>query len=236
MISAIILAAGESKRMGQPKMLLPWGEVSVINMSLSVFEKAGIEEIIIVTGGVREKVEETVKDYPVRTIYNCEYANGEMLSSLQCGLEAITSQTQAVLIGLGDQPQVEERSVRSICERYRENKSSLIVPSYPNAARASLAGGAFTLGGNPGDEITRPPARLYEEARAGNRIHGNQFRQYPGRPGYAGRLSKIKAIQQHSMKRSLLYKIVSTTGQDMAQKSYAASTRRTSTKYRLMAL
>ncbi len=130
MISAIILAAGKSKRMGQPKMLLPWGEASVIIHVLSVFEKAGIEEIIIVTGGAREKVEETVKDYPVRTIHNREYANGEMLSSLQCGLEAITSQTQAVLIGLGDQPQVEERSVRSICERYRENKPSLIVPSF----------------------------------------------------------------------------------------------------------
>jgi molybdenum cofactor cytidylyltransferase len=130
MISAIILAAGQSKRMGQPKMLLPWGEVTVIEHVISVFVKAGIEEILLITGGAREKVEEVIREYPVRLIHNQDYASGEMLSSLQCGLRALSSQTQATLIGLGDQPQVEARTVRLICQAYQRKKSGLIVPSF----------------------------------------------------------------------------------------------------------
>ncbi len=130
MIAAILLAAGQSKRMGQPKMLLPWGEVTVIEHVISVFIKAGIEEIIVVTGGAREQVEEAIRGYPVRPTHNPEYGTGEMLSSLQCGLRAPSSQARATLIGLGDQPQVEEGSVRLIREAYQRKKSGLIVPSF----------------------------------------------------------------------------------------------------------
>jgi len=130
MISAIILAAGQSKRMGQPKMLLPWGELTVIEHVISTFLNAGIEDIVIVTGGARDQVEKAIDKYPVRKIHNNDYATGEMLSSLQRGLRALPNQAQATLIGLGDQPQVQERSVRLICELYRESKSELIVPSF----------------------------------------------------------------------------------------------------------
>jgi len=130
MISAIILAAGQSKRMGQPKMLLPWGELTVIEHVISTFLNAGIEDIAIVTGGARDQVEKAIDKYPVRKIHNNDYATGEMLSSLQRGLRALPNQAQATLIGLGDQPQVQERSVRLICELYRESKSELIVPSF----------------------------------------------------------------------------------------------------------
>jgi len=87
MISAIILAAGASRRMGQPKMLLPWGKVSVLEHVISVFAGAGIEDILVVTGAVREQIEETVVKYgtrfPVRSVHNKKYSHGEMLSSLQ---------------------------------------------------------------------------------------------------------------------------------------------------------
>jgi molybdenum cofactor cytidylyltransferase len=53
-----------------------------------------------------------------------------MLSSIQCALEAMPDQAQAVLIGLGDQPQVQERTVQLICEEYQGSKSRLIVPSF----------------------------------------------------------------------------------------------------------
>jgi len=137
MISAIILAAGESKRMGHPKMLLPWGNDTVLGHVISTFKNAGVDEVLVITGGAREAVESLVSKRGVRTIYNEEFANGEMLSSIQCGIRAITpppiSQKErgaAVLIGLGDQPQVQERSVWMVCEAFRESKSNLIVPSY----------------------------------------------------------------------------------------------------------
>jgi len=130
MISAIILAAGQSRRMGRPKMLLPWGKSTVIEHVISTFLNAGIEDIVVVTGGARGQVEDAISQYPVRTIHNNDYAAGEMLSSIQCALRAMPEQAQAALIGLGDQPQIQERSVRSICEEYRDSQSRLIVPSF----------------------------------------------------------------------------------------------------------
>jgi molybdenum cofactor cytidylyltransferase len=130
MITAIILAAGESKRMGQSKMLLPWGNNTVLSHVVSIFQNAGVEDIVVVTGGYMTQVIKSLEKLKVRTTHNDEFANGEMLLSIQCGIKAVRSQTQAVLIGLGDQPQVQERSVRMVCDAYREEKSSIIVPSF----------------------------------------------------------------------------------------------------------
>lgn len=130
MISAIILAAGESKRMGQPKMVLPWGETTVLGQVISTFRVAGIDEIVVVTGGAREQVEKIANQNGVRSVYNAEYINGGMLTSLHHGLEAQTPQVRATLIGLGDQPQIQVGTVQLICKIYEEKKSTLIVPSY----------------------------------------------------------------------------------------------------------
>ena len=130
MISAIILAAGQSKRMGQPKMLLPWGKSTVIEHVISTFLSAGTEDLIVVTGGARKLVEAIVSQYPVRKIHNRDYAAGEMLSSIQCALRAMPDRAQAALIGLGDQPQLEEKNVRLIHQEFRVSQPSLIVPSF----------------------------------------------------------------------------------------------------------
>ena len=116
--------------MGQPKMLLPWGKGTVLTHVISVFQNAGVTDIIVVTGGAREQIEDLVSGLNIRTVHNEEYAKSEMLSSTKCGLRALTSQTQAVLIGLGDQPQVQEGSVRMVCETFQESMSNLVVPSY----------------------------------------------------------------------------------------------------------
>ena len=130
MISAIILAAGLSKRMGQPKMVLPWGEATVIENVIVTFMKAGVEDILVVTGGAQDHVEALLDRHPVRKVRNEDYASGEMLSSLQCGLSTIPDRAQAVLIGLGDQPQVQEGTIRLICNAYQTDNSLLIVPSF----------------------------------------------------------------------------------------------------------
>lgn len=130
MISAIILAAGESKRMGQPKMLLSWGKTTVLGHVISTFRQAGIEDVLVVTGGARDQVEEIIRSYGVRSIFNSEYAGGEMLISIQRGLGAQSQQTQATLIALGDQPQIQEGTVRLICERFKSTGSKLVVPSF----------------------------------------------------------------------------------------------------------
>ncbi|MGZ9220749.1 MAG: nucleotidyltransferase family protein [Anaerolineales bacterium] len=140
-ISAIILAAGESRRMGQPKQLLPWGKVSVLEHVISVFARAGIEDILVVTGAIPVQIEEAVVKYgtryPVRSVHNKVYPHGEMLSSLQCGLRALAplpsstaGSTAAALVGLGDQPQIQERSVKLVCEAFMQTESPLVIPSF----------------------------------------------------------------------------------------------------------
>jgi molybdenum cofactor cytidylyltransferase len=130
MIAAIILAAGQSKRMGQPKMLLPWGGVTVIEQVVATFRNAGVEEIVVITGGAREQVESLVGRFPIRTVHNPGYQTGEMLSSLQYGLSAMSPEVEAALIGLGDQPQVQETTVQRLRHGFLERGSLLLVPSF----------------------------------------------------------------------------------------------------------
>lgn len=129
MITALILAAGQSKRMGEPKMLLPWGETTVLEKVIATFESGGVDDILVITGGDREKVEALVGDSD-QTVFNPDYIEGEMLSSVQAGLAGLKPGVEAVLIGLGDQPQVQERSVRLVMEEYRKSDASVVVPSY----------------------------------------------------------------------------------------------------------
>ena len=130
MISAIVLAAGESRRMGQPKMLLPWGESTVLGQVISVLRSAGVEDIVTVTGGFREQVEAIATRKGSLVVFNPEYAGNEMLSSIQCGLRSLKAEAEATLICLGDQPQVQERSVRRVTETFEKSRSRLVVPSY----------------------------------------------------------------------------------------------------------
>ena len=133
MISAIILAAGESKRMGQPKMLLPWGEDTILGQVITTYKAAGVEDILVVTGGAHEQVDDIVRQHGARSIFNTQFSSGEMLSSLQRGLGLLSEEesgVKAALIGLGDQPQVQEGSIRQICDAFHKHSARLVVPSF----------------------------------------------------------------------------------------------------------
>jgi molybdenum cofactor cytidylyltransferase len=104
--------------------------LTVIEQVITTFLNAGIEDIIVITGGAHEQVEEAMAQYPIQRIHNYDYASGEMLSSFQCGLRAMSDQVQATLVGLGDQPQVQESSIRRVCEAYHESSPQLVVPSF----------------------------------------------------------------------------------------------------------
>ena len=125
MISAIILAAGKSTRMGQQKMLMPWGKSTVLATVIQTIHKAGVEDIILVTNS---EIASRFSNLDMKILLNT--TDGEMLTSLQIGLREQKLSAEATLVCLGDQPQVEERSVQSVCEMFQKTKSNLIVPSY----------------------------------------------------------------------------------------------------------
>ena len=129
-IGAVVLAAGCSRRMGRPKMILPWGETTVIAQVANVLLAAGVDDVLVVTGAERENVESALNGMPVRTVFNPDFANGEMLLTLQVGLAALEGDAEAALVVLGDQPQIEISVVRSIIAAFNQGRGVVVVPSY----------------------------------------------------------------------------------------------------------
>jgi molybdenum cofactor cytidylyltransferase len=130
MIAAVVLAAGLSQRMGKPKMILSWGEKTVIGQVVDILVTAGIQEIFIVTGGSSHQVEDALHGKKVHFVFNPDFENGQMLTSLQVGLSRIGSSVEAILLVLGDQPQIQVETVTAIVQAFKQKKEKLIIPSY----------------------------------------------------------------------------------------------------------
>ncbi len=156
MISAIILAAGLSQRMGQPKMLLPWKESTVLQTVIEAFRTVGLMDIVVIAGAGGRQVEELV-GASARIVFNPNFAEGEMLGSIQVGLSALGSGAEAAFIGLGDQPQIQVITVLRLLEAYEKNRASIIVPSHENRR-----GHPWLVDRELWDEIggLRPPATM----------------------------------------------------------------------------
>lgn len=133
MISAVVLAAGLSTRMGCPKMVLPWGSSTIIGQVVSTLLQAGLKEIIVVTGAARAEVEAVVEQLQreeVRTVFNPRFTENDMLVSLQVGLAVLGDDVDAMLVVLGDQPQIEVDVVHKLIDVYQADNVRLIVPSF----------------------------------------------------------------------------------------------------------
>lgn len=129
-VTAILLAAGLSSRMGQPKPLLPYAGHTVVEQILSALTASPVEEILVIIGHAREAVEALVAKWPVRAVFNSQYATGEMLTSIQVGLRAVSVESGAALIALCDQPALERSVVEQIIAAYWAGRGSVIIPSF----------------------------------------------------------------------------------------------------------
>jgi len=90
MLSAIVLAAGSSRRMeNKNKLLLPYKGKTVLAHTVGNILSAGIEEVIVVTGFERGLIEESIGHLPVRIVYNPQHEEG-MTGSIQAGVRAAT--------------------------------------------------------------------------------------------------------------------------------------------------
>lgn len=130
MIGAIVLAAGLSRRMGQPKLVLPWGNTTIIGQVVDVLLRSDVKPVVVVTGGAHEKVAEALNGITVKLVFNERYQEDQMTFSLQAGIQALSGKSKAVLVVLGDQPQIKEHIVRAVMDEYRISEAPLIVPSY----------------------------------------------------------------------------------------------------------
>lgn len=127
MIWAVVLAAGESRRMGRPKMLLPYGGKTILESLLDTILTTPIPRIMVVLGAERRKISSLLSPYPVETVFNPDYRTG-MLSSVQAGFAALPREAGAAVVFLGDQPFVSAAVVARLCEASARSPRSIVLP------------------------------------------------------------------------------------------------------------
>lgn len=132
MIGAVILAAGQSRRMGDVKYLLPWGKLTVIEHIVDVVRQAGVKDIVVVTGKYHDVLVPVCMALGVKVEFNKGYAEGGMLQSFQIGLKSLGEQNTAALLVLGDQPQVQPETIIKITSVPCTIEQGIVVPSYRN--------------------------------------------------------------------------------------------------------
>lgn len=129
MISAILLAAGESRRMGQFKQLLPLGDKSFVEHCVDNLLASRVDEVTIVTGHREFEVRRAVGDRPVRFVHNADYRSG-MASSIKCGVRSLSEKARAVVLALVDQPQIGSDVIDLVIEAYDKEPALIVIPAY----------------------------------------------------------------------------------------------------------
>lgn len=129
-IGAIVLAGGQSVRMGQPKVLLPWGNNTIIEHITDQLIRSRLNHINVITGYYADEIKTVVKPLGVKVVHNRAYKTGEMLSSLKAGLRTMPDNVAATLIVLGDQPRIQPKVIYQLLSAYARGAGDLLIPSY----------------------------------------------------------------------------------------------------------
>jgi molybdenum cofactor cytidylyltransferase len=127
-ISAILLAAGRSRRMGAFKPLLPFGDRTVIECCLSNLQTAGVEDIVIVLGHRAEDIRAQLKNLAVTFAINPD-PDSEMSASIACGVAAVSSSAKGLIIAPVDHPAVPGQTIGILIDEWRRG-ARLVQPEH----------------------------------------------------------------------------------------------------------
>jgi molybdenum cofactor cytidylyltransferase len=127
MIGAIILAAGESRRMGQQKLLLPYAGRNVIQHIAGAATNSRADQTVVVTGHEPERIHEALDGFKVAFAHNDRYVEG-MLTSIRAGLAALPDNLEAFLVVLGDQPSLTSAVIDFLIDGFRASHKGIVVP------------------------------------------------------------------------------------------------------------
>ena len=128
-VTAIILAAGQSRRMGRPKQLLPLGDGTILERTVDNIIQTGVGEVIVVLGHRAAEIAPRLAARPVRIVTNPDYRLG-MSSSLRCGLECASSTAVAFMVVQGDQPLTGPDIIVRLMEEYAGGSHGIVAPVY----------------------------------------------------------------------------------------------------------
>lgn len=126
----LLLAAGASTRMGQPKQLLPYRGRTLLRHAAETAVTSGCAPVVLVTGALHEALLPEIAGLPIRAVYNAEWETG-MASSIRAGLLALAAaQPAAVLVMLTDQPLVTPALLRQLVQQQHATQAPAVVAAY----------------------------------------------------------------------------------------------------------
>ena len=132
-IPLILLAAGESKRMGTPKQLLAYQGASLIYHAAIEAIKSNCEPIVVVLGAKSDRIATEIEPLSIQIALNTRWQQG-MSASIATGINALKSTTaiDAVIVALADQPLITHRVYNLLIERYQQNAVKAVACNYAN--------------------------------------------------------------------------------------------------------
>ena len=112
-VTGLVLAAGGSRRLGEPKQLLPYGSGTLLDHTLETARASGFDQLIVALGGSSERVRSRVDLSAADVVENPDFGEG-CSSSISAGLSAIDPRSDLMVLMLGDQPGVTPAIVRAL--------------------------------------------------------------------------------------------------------------------------
>jgi molybdenum cofactor cytidylyltransferase len=111
--SGLVLAAGKSSRLGQPKQLLPYRGTTLLDATLQVARSCGFDQLLVTVGGASQAVQDAVDLTGVEVVVNEEFATG-CSSSISAAISVVDPRSTGIVLMLGDQPGVTPDAVRRL--------------------------------------------------------------------------------------------------------------------------
>jgi molybdenum cofactor cytidylyltransferase len=127
--AVILLAAGESRRMGRPKQLLPWRGTTLVRHAAETALHSQASGVVVVVGSQAAQVCAALEGLDVKIAENASFASGQA-SSLRVGIGALGTGYAAALVMLVDQPLVQPALLDALVERWRATGAPLVVPRH----------------------------------------------------------------------------------------------------------
>jgi molybdenum cofactor cytidylyltransferase len=112
-VSGVVLAAGASRRLGQPKQLLPYRGTTLLDTALAAARSFGFAQLLVTVGGAAPEVRAAVDFEGIEVVENIDYASG-CSSSIGAAVRAVDPRAEGIVLLLGDQPGVSPRAVHAL--------------------------------------------------------------------------------------------------------------------------
>jgi len=136
-IGAVLLAAGEGRRMGGvAKSLITLQGVPLISRQLVALSGAGVDEVVVVTGYAGREVEQQIQSFPVTVVHNPLHEQGQQ-GSVRSGLEALSGSFDAVFVMPCDQPLVAADDLVELISAFKKRPAGHVVVPVVNGQRGN---------------------------------------------------------------------------------------------------